>query len=256
MDAITTAEITKSSIKVDRFNNIAVLKFCCDVYNLITTLKHRDQLSQILSKINKDESIDAIIILNEPGILGERDYFEFLESIVDHEHLTDSSFSNIEASKRSVRLKELNILNQFIIDVVQFDKLTVTCLNGEIVTPFFGASLATDLRFATEDMCFSLSHKKYNLHPSGALPLFLQQYVGRGRTLEILLTKEKISAQEALEFGLVSEIFPKDDFENGCIMRVKEICSNGKSVIKKTKRLMDFNVRVLRDYFNSETEYV
>ncbi len=249
-------EILKSSVKFDQIDNIATVKFSCDIYKNITELERRDELSAIFKSIAEQNKYDALLILNEPGCLGEPDYFAFLDTIISRNSSFTNSAHALGYSEKIVRSRELNILDQFILDIVGFNKLTVSCLNGEIVTPFFGASLASDFRFASDDMCFSLAHTKYNLHPSGGLPFFLRNYLGQGRATELLLTGGKLTAQEALELGLITNIFSKEHFENQCIMKAKELCKIGKHVVKKTKRLTNVYIDALKEYFNLESKYI
>jgi len=251
-----SAEILKSAVKIDVIDNIATVKFCCDIYKIITDLERRDELSKIFEIIAKQDKYDALLFLNEPGCLGETEYFTFLDSIVAPDSSFKENVPGIDYTAKILRSKELNILDQFILDIVGFNKLTVSCLNGVIVTPFFGASLASDFRFASDDMFFSLAHTKYNLHPTGGLPFFLQNYLGQGKAIELLLTGGKLSAQEALELGLITGIFSKENFENQCINKAKELCKIGKQVVYKTKRLTNNYMDELREYFNLETKYI
>ena len=251
-----SAEILKSSIKFEQIDNIATVKFSCNIYKNITELDRRDELSAIFKSIAKQDKYDALLILNEPDCLGETDYFAFLDTIISRDSSLTNSARALGYNKKLVRSREVNILDQFILDIVGFNKLTVSCLNGEIVTPFFGASLASDFRFASDDMCYSLAHTKYNLHPSGGLPFFLRNYLGQGRANELLLTGGKITAQEALELGLITGIFSKEHFENQCIMKAKELCKIGKHVVKRTKRLTNVYIGELREYFSLETKYI
>ena len=252
----TSSEILKSAVKIDVIDNIATVKFCCDIYKIITDLESRDELSAIFEIIAKHDKYDALLFLNEPGCLGESEYFTFLDSLVTPDSNYKDNVTGIDYTAKILRSKELNILDQFILDTVGFNKLTVSCLNGVIVTPFFGASLASDFRFASDDMYFSLAHTKYNLHPTGGLPFFLPKYLSQAKAVELLLTGSKLSAQEALELGLITGIFSKEHFENQCINKAKDLCKIGKQVVKKTKRLTNNYMDELREYFNLETKHI
>ena len=127
------------------------------------------------------------------------------------------------------------------------------CLQGNIVTPFFGSSLSMDFRYASEDMSFSLAHLKYGLHPSGALPFFLSRYLNHSKAIEILFKCEKLTAKEALDLGLISAILPTEDFENHCLKEVEKICHLDTRVIHATKLLANFSRVELRNYFDIES---
>jgi 2-(1,2-epoxy-1,2-dihydrophenyl)acetyl-CoA isomerase len=140
-----------------------------------------------------------------------------------------------------------------ITQLVEFKKISVMGHMQNVVTPFFGAGLAADFRFASDDMSYSLSHLKYGVHPGGALPFFLPQYVGRNKATEILLRGDKISAQEAKEMGLITEIFPAVDFEKRCLEEIHELCKLDQRVIYTTKLLLNYTRHQLQDYFDVES---
>ena len=125
-------------------------------------------------------------------------------------------------------------------------------MSGEIVTPFFGASLAMDIRLVSEDVTFLLSHMQMDIHPSGALPYFLPKFIGHAKASNILYGKEKISVKEAHELGLVSEILPEENFDESVLKYVRERKSIGKNVAGCTKKLFNSNFLDLEKYLNIE----
>ena len=82
------------------------------------------------------------------------------------------------------------MIDRIILRLIELKKITYIGLQGEVVTPFFGASLSFDFRFASRDMCFSLAHSQYGLHASGALPFFLPRFLQYSQAIEIILEKQ------------------------------------------------------------------
>jgi enoyl-CoA hydratase/carnithine racemase len=62
-----------------------------------------------------------------------------------------------------------------------------------------------------------------------------------------------MTAQEALDLGLVTSVFPNADFENRCIEEIKTLCQLDLRVINHTKLLVNFSRAELRDYFDNES---
>ncbi len=155
-------------------------------------------------------------------------------------------------SNRDTRTKQLVILNRMIRKIINSNKLFVNGMYGEIVTPFFGASLAADIRLASENVIISLSHTQMNVHPSGALPYFLPKYVGHAKASQILFCSDKITAKESFDLGLIHEILPDKNFEELCIQKVNQIIARGDNVIRCTKRLLVNGFEDLDKYLNME----
>ncbi|MDX1701265.1 MAG: enoyl-CoA hydratase/isomerase family protein, partial [Melioribacteraceae bacterium] len=160
--------------------------------------------------------------------------------------------SNIELTNRTRRTRQLIILNKLIKKIVNFPKLVVVALNGEIVTPFFGASLAADIRIAADNVNFLLSHTKRNIHPSGALPYFLPKYIGHGKASNILLGRDAISSDEALELGLLSLILPENNFEESALEEVNNRTKSFNNAYNCSKVLLNSNYSDLEKYLSFE----
>ena len=151
-----------------------------------------------------------------------------------------------------LRHKEMNILIHFVRYLSQFKKICFILLSGGIVTPFFGASMALDIRYATPDMYFSLAHIKHGLHPSGGLPFFLVRQLGYNKAMELLL-KDKITAQEALNLGLINRIIKADNPVNEIINEVQNLTGIRSCTLRRTKQLAAFTRDSLGDYFKYES---
>jgi enoyl-CoA hydratase/carnithine racemase len=233
---------------------VAVIKIKGNVFGTITDLAESGKFLSLIDIAEKKPDIKALFLINEAGSYGEDEYDKFLRKVLGKEEEETKRTDEGEGTliPKDSRIREINILNRVITHLVEFKKICVMGQQGNIVTPFFGAGLAADFRYAAEDVSYSLYHLKYGVHPGGALPFFLPRYVGHSKAVEILFRREKMTAQEALDLGLVTAIFPKDDFENRCIEEIKKLCQLDLRVINHTKLLINFSRAELRDYFDIE----
>jgi enoyl-CoA hydratase/carnithine racemase len=245
-------------VKTDEFQSylkedIAIIKIKCHVFDALTDLAESGKFISLLLLSERIPDVKALLILNEPGCMNEEEYDRFLHGILDRGIEPYAPDETRGVVQRVDRLREINILNRTISHLVDFKKISVMGLQGNIVTPFFGASLSMDFRYASEDMSVSLAHLKYGLHPSGALPFFLPRYVKHSKAIELLFRCDKIPADEALELGLVNRVLPGDDFENRCIQEIDKLCHLDTRVIHATKLLANFSRIELRNYFDIES---
>ena len=87
----------------------------------------------------------------------------------------------------------------------------VVCgLNGDAHGAGLELALACDIRVAAEDARFSLPETAMGLLPMGGGIQRLARLVGRGRALQMVLTGDEISAEEAHAIGLVNRLAPRD----------------------------------------------
>ena len=245
--------LTTNFYEVNIKDEIAILLFKNDVFELLCNRGNSDLLLNTLDGLEKDQKIKALLFINEPDYFGEKVYDIFLNTIMFSETKSkESETSNFH--KRNLRNKEIITLNRFVEYISNYSKICFAVVSGGIVTPFFGLSQAIDILYGTTKTYFSLAHNKYGLHPSGGLPYFLVQKLGYNKAIELMFS-DKISSIEALELGLINKVVPDNDFLGEVIEEIKKVTKFNSSVLRSTKRLSS-NVRnSLSDYLEYETVY-
>lgn len=230
--------------------NIAIILFKNDIFNLLSDRNDSDLLFETLNKLGSNLNIKALLFINEPDCYGEKAYDKFLRNIMFPETKSDNiEMENFYDTK--ARYREINTLNRFVKYIANYGKLCFTFLTGCIVTPFFGLSLATDIRYATPKTFFSLAHNKYGIHPSGGLPYFLVHELGYTKAIELMFS-ENISSKKALKLGLINKIVPEDNYLDIIISDIEKFTKFNNSVLTKTKQLSNFSRNSLSEYLEFE----
>ncbi|MCE8538566.1 enoyl-CoA hydratase/isomerase family protein [Ruegeria pomeroyi] len=88
--------------------------------------------------------------------------------------------------------------------------LTVAALNGTLAGGANGMALACDLRIAVPEAKVFYPVMKLGFLPQPSDPARMAALIGPARTRLILMAGQKISAQEAYDFGLIDRIVPAD----------------------------------------------
>jgi 2-(1,2-epoxy-1,2-dihydrophenyl)acetyl-CoA isomerase len=72
-------------------------------------------------------------------------------------------------------------------------------------------AIACDIVVAAEATRFMVAYTRAGLTPDGSATYFLPRIVGLKRALELTLTNRMLSAQEALQWGLVTRVVPENE---------------------------------------------
>ena len=111
--------------------------------------------------------------------------------------------------------RETALLGQRVLDSVeQMGKPVIAAINGYALGGGCELALACTLRIAAETARLGQPEINLGLIPGYAGTQRLPRVVGRGRALELLLTGDQISAQEAYRIGLVNRVVPAADLMN------------------------------------------
>lgn len=84
--------------------------------------------------------------------------------------------------------------------------LTIAALNGTLAGGAFGMALACDLRIAVPTARFFYPVAKLGFLPQPSDPGRLKALIGPARTKLLLLAGEKLTAEDALSFGLIDRL--------------------------------------------------
>jgi enoyl-CoA hydratase/carnithine racemase len=229
-------------------DGIAVLRIQADSFAALTDLAESGRFMALFHEAEVDKQARGLLLLNQTVGFADAEY----EKFICREEAVLGQPGQATHLKTQV-IRHINILNRIVIQIADFKKVFAVGLQGSVVTPFFGASLAADFRFASRDMFFSPAHCRHGLHPTGALPYFLPRYVGQGKAAEILFKGEPLAATAALELGLLTKVLPADDFENHCVQALQPWCDLPGDVILSSKLLLNHANRIgLKRYFDTE----
>ena len=88
--------------------------------------------------------------------------------------------------------------------------LTIAALNGTLAGGAMGMALACDLRIAVPNAKFFYPVMKLGFLPQPSDPARLMSLVGPSRAKMILMAGQKITAEEAYQFGLLDRIVEQD----------------------------------------------
>ena len=107
--------------------------------------------------------------------------------------------------------KELDgIYHPVIAGVRRLPKPVVAAVNGPAVGIGCSLALACDLIMIAESAYLGLAFVNIGLMPDGGSTAFVPPAVGKARAFQMALLGERVSAQQALEWGLVNWVHPDD----------------------------------------------
>ena len=96
--------------------------------------------------------------------------------------------------------------------VMQLGKPTLCAANGHVLAGALGLALCCDLIVAKEDATFGTPEINVGVFPFMIMSLIYRN-VPRKKANELMLLGERITAQEALELGIVNRVVPAEEFD-------------------------------------------
>lgn len=114
----------------------------------------------------------------------------------------------------------------------------IAAVNGAAVGGGCDLACMCDIRIAAQSAFFAESFVKLGLAPGDGGAWLLQRVVPYSRACEMAFTGDRVSAAEALAYGLVSHVVPDADLLDAAFALAARIAANPPHAVRMTKRMM------------------
>ncbi len=94
--------------------------------------------------------------------------------------------------------------------IAELPGLTIAALNGTLAGGAMGMALACDLRICVPSTKFFYPVMKHGFLPQPSDPIRMANLIGPSRAKLVLLAGQKLTSEQALDFGLVDQVVPND----------------------------------------------
>jgi enoyl-CoA hydratase len=134
-------------------------------------------------------------------------------------------------------------------------KPVIAAVNGFCIAGGMELIQATDLRIASESASFGLQEVKWGNIPAAGSLARLQRQIPYCKAMEILLTGNRIDANEAHRIGLVNYVMPADRVMAKAEELAHTIAENGPLAVRAIKQAVErCSGRPLEEAFKIENE--
>jgi enoyl-CoA hydratase/carnithine racemase len=117
-------------------------------------------------------------------------------------------------------------------------KPVISKIRGYCIGGGLEMALMSDIRYATPDSKFGAGEIKLGWHGGAGNTQLLPRVMSSGRALEMLLTGDMVSAQEASDWGLVDRIFEESEIDAKVADLASRIAGNAPIAAELAKHLV------------------
>jgi enoyl-CoA hydratase len=112
-------------------------------------------------------------------------------------------------------------------------KPVIGAINGVAVTGGLELALQCTFLVASERARFADTHARVGIMPGGGITVLLAQSIGLRRAIEMSLTGNFVTADEALDLGLVNHVVPHDELLPFARRLAADIVSNDQRGVRR-----------------------
>jgi enoyl-CoA hydratase len=196
-----TGETTKQLVNYRRDGGVAVIEMCDPPANTYTYEMNR-QLDEAILRARMDN--DAYVIL----LTGAGDKFFSAGANIKMLSSVDPTFKYyfcLHANEMLLRLEHT-------------PKLVIAAINGHCVGGGLEIAMAADIRIARKDAGkIGLPEVNLGVLPGTGGTQRLSRLVGKSKAIELMVTGNTFSFEEAQELGIINDIYERDGFMENMI---------------------------------------
>jgi 1,4-dihydroxy-2-naphthoyl-CoA synthase len=205
---------------------------------ILTSIEEKENLISLLKTINESGEFKGVAIVYSENYPGNTEYRKFLLECIEGNKYDDKS--RYTTPYKAALFQFLDIVRRFPLPIVGG-------MIGEIGPDSLGLSLSLDLRIAAESALFLNPNLEIGFPPSALLSYYMLRGLGPARTTELMLTRNKFNAQEALEIGLITEIVSDVAVENTCLEKLRHLCAIPAQALVESRRLLQPGMKEIRN---------
>ena len=213
-------EMAYDGFRVDRDTDRAVATITLDVPDKLNrvSMLARDQLRRVFEELDADEAVRFVVLAGAGGTFtAGGDIPGFLErSAWDVSRLAD----NVAAPERCT-------------------KPVIAELQGYVLGVGLELALACDFRLAAEGTQLGFPEVTIGMIPGSGGTQRLARLIGLGRAKDLVMRGRRVTAEEALALGLVTEVVPADELDPAVDRLVEELSQYSPLALAMAKRVLN-----------------
>ena len=196
-----------------------------------------EDLRAALESVADDEAVRAVLLT------GAGRAFSSGADLAETREGTDDSVDEDGNFDLSKRLRER--YHPIIHAIRDMPKPVVSAVNGPAAGIGCSLALSADLIVAAHSSFFLLAFVNIGLVPDGGSTAFVPARIGLARAAEMMMLGERVSAQKALEWGLVNTVVPDESLHSEARVLVERLAKGPTRSYAGAKELL--NRRVYAD---------
>ena len=133
-------------------------------------------------------------------------------------------------------LRQRQVFDRVLYTLRQLRRPIIAAVHGMAYGGGCEMAISTDFIIASDDAVFGQPEAMVGLSAGGGSPVLLPRVLPPGRAMQMLMTGDPITAQEAHRLGMVNELHPSDKLLEAVLRIAERIADNSPTAVQAVKR--------------------
>ncbi len=200
-----------------------------DQRNAIGTQQDCDDIVAALKRADADASVSVVILTGAGSAFC---------SGGNVKHMLDGTGIGRQQNPAATRAHYKRAIQSIPRTLWEMEVPTIAAVNGAAIGAGCDLAGACDMRIAADSARFATSFIKLGLVPGDGGAWLMPRLVGVAKAAEMAFTGDMLDAQQALQYGLVSQVVPSGQLLEAANTLATRIAANPPQALRLTKRLL------------------
>jgi enoyl-CoA hydratase len=133
-------------------------------------------------------------------------------------------------------LRQRQVFDRMLYALRQLRRPVIAAVHGMAYGGGCEIAISCDFIIASDDAVFGQPEAMVGLSAGGGSPVLLPRVLPPGKAMQMLMTGDPITAQEAYRLGMVNELHPRAELMNAVLRIAERIASNSPTAVQAVKR--------------------
>jgi 2-(1,2-epoxy-1,2-dihydrophenyl)acetyl-CoA isomerase len=190
-------------------------------------------------QLARDAAIHAVVLRGLPGMFCSGADLKFIRDGGDAADLGYLSPAAPHGGFGDTFKQILEYLHSTISEIRRAPKPFVAAVDGIAAAGGFGLAMCCDLVVASPRAAFEWAYSRTGLTGAESSTFLLPRLVGLRRAMELLLLNPRLTAAQALEYGLITAVHDGEDFDGQVMATAERLAAGPPRAFAVAKELMN-----------------
>ena len=122
--------------------------------------------------------------------------------------------------------------------LARMKKPFIIAVNGMAAGAGFSIAITGDFVIAAASAKFTMAYTAAGLSPDGSSTYYLPRLIGMRKTIDLMITNRRLSAQEAENWGLINQVVPDEDLQDTALALAQKLANGPTDAFGVVKKLL------------------
>ncbi len=189
----------------------------------------------------RDRDVRAVLVRGEGGVFCSGADLKYIRDGGD-----DAELGYLQPGTRQpnegygeIFKQILEYIHSTISEIRRAPKPFIAVVDGPAAAGGFGIAMSCDLVLASDRAWFEWAYFKTGLTGAESSTFFLPRLLGLRKALELVLLNPRLSAAEALDWGLINRVFPHESLDSEALRIATQLADAPTAAVGVAKNLLN-----------------